>query len=309
VHDGTLAHFRPGHAARVFSWFMCQPRSTCHQQQQQQQLAIFGPPIRRATEHRDTHAGAAAWWVTREVSMRIARRHRLLRVVALNRLDTAFIQSMSSGPRRRLCSDPYKVLGVPHGADQADIRRRYLELAKSTHPDVEQGDADMFRRISSAYETLTKPSSAEDPFPESRPPSAGAQAYRREQAGMAKVMMAMHLASEGQRADSLDLLLSVIRAGAGQGLPGQGQKAVLLIFDACAAFSPSPFQRIEYAKLQEVWQWLLEFDAVDAQACEAWKWSCIRSLRPADALAAQRLAERRQDDAGFARNVWRDFPP
>ena len=53
---------------------------------------------------------------------------------------------------------------------------------------------------------------------------------------------------------------------------------------------------------------LLEYGAVDAQACEAWKWKSIRALQPFDALEASRLAAERATDEGFARNVWRDMP-
>ena len=35
-------------------------------------------------------------------------------------------------------SDPYGILGVPPGADEAAIRRRYLELVRQFPPDRER---------------------------------------------------------------------------------------------------------------------------------------------------------------------------
>ena len=120
---------------------------------------------------------------------------------------------------RRFCTDPHSVLGVPRDADQAEIRRQYLALAKSAHPDA-GGDTEAFRRIQTAYEKLSSRTASHDVAPD-RPPSAGAQAYRRGQAGMAQVGMAMQLASTGRRAEALEILLSV---GSVLGaLPGTGQ--------------------------------------------------------------------------------------
>ena len=85
------------------------------------------------------------------------------------------------------------------------------------------------------------------------------------------------------------------------------QKAALFVFETCTEISLSPFQRVEHAKLAALWQMLLEHDMVDAQACKAWQRQCRWAWRPAEALEAQRLAERREDEPGFARNVWRDL--
>lgn len=128
---------------------------------------------------------------------------------------------------------------------QAEIRKRYLELAKETHPDVAQGEADSerFRRINTAYAALSSPEPAEvqpaaqgwwgmQPGPA---PSVGAQAWRKQRTAVAGVGVAMGLAMEGKRAEALDIFLQ-----AGQErLPGQGHKAALDIFDACTAWAPS----------------------------------------------------------------------
>jgi len=53
--------------------------------------------------------------------------------------------------------DLYVVLGLVHGATDADIKRAYRRLARRFHPDINPGDrmaASRFRQILDAYETL-----------------------------------------------------------------------------------------------------------------------------------------------------------
>ena len=65
---------------------------------------------------------------------------------------------------RRLLSsqsprDPYTVLDVPRGANQAAIKQGYFRAAKRNHPDVDTspGAAMRFREISEAYDLLRDP--------------------------------------------------------------------------------------------------------------------------------------------------------
>lgn len=56
--------------------------------------------------------------------------------------------------------DLYVVLGVVHGASEADIKRAYRKLARRYHPDINPGDRTAearFRQILEAYETLIDP--------------------------------------------------------------------------------------------------------------------------------------------------------
>src|SRR5688572_12492510 len=56
--------------------------------------------------------------------------------------------------------DLYIVLGVGHGATEADIKRAYRRLARRYHPDINPGDhvaEARFRQILHAYETLMDP--------------------------------------------------------------------------------------------------------------------------------------------------------
>jgi curved DNA-binding protein CbpA len=50
--------------------------------------------------------------------------------------------------------DPYQTLGLAHGATEADIRRRYLELVRQYPPDRA---AERFTEIHHAYEQLRDP--------------------------------------------------------------------------------------------------------------------------------------------------------
>lgn len=52
-----------------------------------------------------------------------------------------------------MAEDYYKILGVDKKASKADIKKAYRNLAKKHHPD-KGGDAEKFKKISSAYDTL-----------------------------------------------------------------------------------------------------------------------------------------------------------
>lgn len=52
-------------------------------------------------------------------------------------------------------ADPYAVLGVARGADQAEIHAAYRKAVRRTHPDA-GGTAADFEAVQEAYETLRK---------------------------------------------------------------------------------------------------------------------------------------------------------
>lgn len=57
-----------------------------------------------------------------------------------------------------MAKDPYQILGVKRGADEADIRKAYRSLAKKYHPDVNDGDAkaaEKFKEVSAANALLS----------------------------------------------------------------------------------------------------------------------------------------------------------
>jgi hypothetical protein len=53
----------------------------------------------------------------------------------------------------------YEVLGVARQADDAEIRRAYLDLARRHHPDAAGGDAEEMLRVNEAWAVLGDPAS------------------------------------------------------------------------------------------------------------------------------------------------------
>ncbi|NCU41325.1 MAG: molecular chaperone DnaJ [Candidatus Moranbacteria bacterium] len=51
----------------------------------------------------------------------------------------------------------YDILGVSKDASQEEIKRAYRKLAHTYHPDKSTGDAEKFKKINSAYQTLSNP--------------------------------------------------------------------------------------------------------------------------------------------------------
>jgi curved DNA-binding protein CbpA len=51
-------------------------------------------------------------------------------------------------------SDPYEILGVPHHADEAEIRKRYLERVREFPPDRAP---ERFAAIRAAYDEVRDP--------------------------------------------------------------------------------------------------------------------------------------------------------
>ena len=54
-------------------------------------------------------------------------------------------------------TDPYRALGVPRGATDADIKAAHRRLAKRYHPDATGGDSDRFLKVQEAYRVLSDP--------------------------------------------------------------------------------------------------------------------------------------------------------
>lgn len=56
-----------------------------------------------------------------------------------------------------MSEDYYDILGVNKDASDDEIKRAYRKLALKTHPDKNNGDDTMFKKINLAYETLSDP--------------------------------------------------------------------------------------------------------------------------------------------------------
>jgi curved DNA-binding protein CbpA len=57
----------------------------------------------------------------------------------------------------RPSSDPYRELGVPRGATEAQVKAAHRRLAKRFHPDAQTGDRQRFLAVQAAYQLLLDP--------------------------------------------------------------------------------------------------------------------------------------------------------
>ncbi|HSH21395.1 MAG TPA: J domain-containing protein, partial [Candidatus Caenarcaniphilales bacterium] len=53
--------------------------------------------------------------------------------------------------------DPYRLLGVPRGASDTQIKAAHRALAKRYHPDAPTGDTVRFLQVQQAYDVLSDP--------------------------------------------------------------------------------------------------------------------------------------------------------
>lgn len=98
--------------------------------------------------------------------------------------------------------DHYEVLQISPNADAETVRRIYRLQARRFHPDnLETGDAEMFKKISDAYEVLSDPKRRERYDLEYR------QARKREAVGVEEPPPAPPLMSEMQRREEILRLL------------------------------------------------------------------------------------------------------
>jgi len=68
-------------------------------------------------------------------------------------------------------NDPFEVLGLERGASTEEVRRRYRELARRYHPDVNEGDSTaewMFKQVNAAHEAIMRNATADRPQPPPR---------------------------------------------------------------------------------------------------------------------------------------------
>ena len=131
-----------------------------------------------------------------------------------------------------MADDPYKTLGVARDATEQQIRKAYLKLAKTTHPDLNPGDAkaeERFKAVNAAHDLLQDAEQrarydrgeidgAGQPRPPPGPPP-GARRYRDHADGAAGARY-----SAGMEMDEDDLgdILSGLFGARGRGGSGAG---------------------------------------------------------------------------------------
>ena len=132
--------------------------------------------------------------------------------------------------------DPYAVLGVARGADEAKIHAAYRDAVRRTHPDA-GGSAAEFEAVQEAYEVLRDPArrgiwDAESPRPRAAPTAAypGSASSRMEdllaesrrledEARQLAGMRPRHGGTASPAAESSDSVAAILR-DAGQHLRG-----------------------------------------------------------------------------------------
>ena len=150
--------------------------------------------------------------------------------------------------RAGAAADPFAVLGLPRTASQAEIRERYLQLAKQTHPDVAAPSEPVapFADLSAAYQALT---------------AVEAEAEAREQRAELRAE-ADALVKAARIGDALGVFSTLCALPCA--LPPapaeerQLRATARSLLEACAQRG----ELTRHAQSAEIWRWLEERDAV-----------------------------------------------
>lgn len=80
----------------------------------------------------------------------------------INKTIKKLFSSNGNFEKEILKLDFYSILNVGHHFKESELRKSYFKLAKEYHPDKYKGGAEIFRRISEAYNTLKDPVKREE---------------------------------------------------------------------------------------------------------------------------------------------------
>ncbi len=132
----------------------------------------------------------------------------------------------------RAGADPYAVLGVARGADDAQIHAAYRDAVRRTHPDA-GGSADAFEAVQEAYEALRDPArrrawGAASPPPPPRPSARPASADMRS----ASARMEDLLAESRRLEDEARRLAGMAPRAGGSASDGSGDSVAAILRDA-----------------------------------------------------------------------------
>ena len=150
--------------------------------------------------------------------------------------------------RAGAAADPFAVLGLPRTASQAEIRERYLHLAKQTHPDVAVPSEPVtpFADLSAAYQALT---------------AVEAETEAREQRAELRAEADAHVKA-ARIGDALGVFSTLCALPCALP-PGPAEERQLRatarsLLEACAQRG----ELTRHAQSAEIWRWLEERDAV-----------------------------------------------
>ena len=191
-------------------------------------------------------------------------------------------------------SSAYDTLGVPRDAKAAEIRARYLELAKATHPDASGSKSGGFAEISAAYDVLSDPE---------RRAQHDLDLERRQRSHVPEVLAtALTLASRGRVLAATAAFLSLegeMHHTASDSAAKVELARALLDLSANSA----PLEPATHAQVAQLWKWLLTQDAVDASACNAWFALCLNRGHHIEAMRAYKHAQRESLEQVSCRRV------
>ncbi len=100
--------------------------------------------------------------------------------------------------------DFYKVLGVDKGVSDADLKKTYRKLARTHHPDSNQGDSkaeEKFKEVSEAYSVLSDPEQRKE-YDQIRAMGSGARFTAGDQPGGFEDVFSMFGQGRGARQQS-----------------------------------------------------------------------------------------------------------